>query len=226
MEKVELKSKVRTTTGNGPARELRRQGSIPAVLYGPDTESMLLSISAKALEQATKSASIGQLLLNLTIEGDEAITKTAMIRELQVHPLSGSPIHVDFYEVDMDRKIIVNIPIVTVGKCKGVEVGGMLQLVRRELEVLCLPNEIPESIEVEVSDLDIGDSLHVDELELGNNIELPAADVNFTVITVLAPVAEEEEEEEELEEGEEGAEGEEGEEGEDGEAAEEPASKG
>ena len=220
MEKLELKSKVRTTVGNGPARELRRQGSIPAVFYGPNTESMLLSISTKALELVTKSANIGQLLLNLTIEGDETITKTAMIRELQVHPLSGNPIHVDFIEVDMSSKINVSIPIVTVGKSKGVELGGMLQLVRRELEVLCLPNEIPESIEVDVSDLDIGDSLHVDEIELGENIE-NTADVNFTVITVLAPTIEEEEEEEEEEvEGEEGAEVEEGDE------AAEPASEG
>ena len=193
MEKLELKSKVRTTVGNGPARELRRQGSIPAVFYGPNTESILLSISTKALELVTKSANIGQLLLNLTIEGDETVTKTAMIRELQVHPLSGNPIHVDFIEVDMASKINVSIPIVTVGKSKGVEVGGMLQLVRRELEVLCLPNEIPEFIEVDVSNLDIGDSLHVDEIELGENIENPA-DVNFTVITVLAPALEEEEE--------------------------------
>ena len=180
MEKLELTTKVRTTVGNGPARELRRQGAIPAVLYGPDTESMKLSVSAKALELITKSANIGQLLLNLTIEGDESAVKTSMIRELQVHPLSRSPIHVDFYEVDMNRKITVSIPIVTVGKSKGVELGGMLQLVRRELEVLCLPIEIPESIEVDVSDLDIGDSLHVDEIELGEHIENPA-DVNYTV---------------------------------------------
>ncbi len=220
MEKLELTTKVRTTVGNGPARELRRQGAIPAVLYGPDTESMKLSVPAKALELITKSANIGQLLLNLTIEGDETITKTAMIRELQVHPLSGSPIHVDFYEVDMHRKINVSIPIVTVGKSKGVELGGMLQLVRRELEVLCLPIEIPEFIEVDVSDLDIGDSLHVDEIELGENIENPA-DVNYTVITVLAPALEEEEEEEEEEEAVEGeAEAEEGDE------AAEPASEG
>ena len=221
MEKLELKSKVRTTVGNGPARELRRQGSIPAVFYGPNTESILLSISTKALELVTKSANIGQLLLNLTIEGDETVTKTAMIRELQVHPLSGNPIHVDFIEVDMASKINVSIPIVTVGKSKGVEVGGMLQLVRRELEVLCLPNEIPEFIEVDVSNLDIGDSLHVDEIEVGENIEIPA-DVNFTVMTVLAPTLEEEEEEEE----EEGVEGEEGAEAEEGDEAGEPASEG
>jgi len=224
LEKLELKTKVRKTVGNGPARVLRREGAIPAILYGPDTESIMLSIPTKALELIIKSANIGQLLLNLTIEGDESATKTAMIRELQTHPVSGNPIHVDFYEVDMDRKIIVSIPIVTTGKSKGVELGGVLQLVRRELEVLCLPNEIPESIEVDVGDLDIGDSLHVDEIELGENVELTTAHVNFTVITVLAPSLEEEEEEEEdLEEGEEG---EEGAEAKDGEAADEPASEG
>jgi len=221
LEKLELKTNVRTTTGNGPARELRRQGSIPAVFYGHNTETMMLSVSTKALEQVTKSANIGQLLLDLVIEGDDTATKTAMIRELQVHPLSGNPLHVDFYEVDMKQKITVSIPVVTVGKSIGVELGGMLQLVRRELEVLCLPNEIPESIEVDVSDMDIGDSLHVDEIELGENIENPA-DVNFTVITVLAPTLEEEEEEEE----EEGVEGEEGAEAEEGDEAAEPASEG
>ena len=221
MEKLELKTKLRTTTGNGPARELRRQGSIPAVLYGHNTESTMLSVSTKAFEQATKSANIGQLLLDLVIEGEETATKTAMIKELQVHPVSGNPIHVDFYEVDMKRKINVSIPIVPVGKSKGVELGGMLQLVRRELEVLCLPNKIPESIEVDISDMDIGDSLHVDELEVGEDVEIPA-DVNFTVITVLAPTLEEEEEEEE----EEGVEGEEGAETEEGDEAAEPASEG
>lgn len=222
MEKLELTTKVRTTVGNGPARELRRQGSIPAVLYGSDTDSIMLSVSTKALELVTKSANIGQLLLDLTIEGDEAVTKTAMIKELQVHPLSGSLIHVDFYEVDMKRKITVSIPVVTVGQSIGVEQGGVLQLVRRELEVLCLPNEIPESIEVDVSDLDIGDSLHVEEIQLGETIEIPA-DVNFTVITVLAPA---QEEEEEVEEDEEGVEGEEGAEAEDQDEADESASEG
>jgi len=215
LKKIELKTKLRTTVGNGPARVLRREGLIPAVLYGPDTETIMLSVPTRALELVTKSANVGQLLLNLTIEGDATVTKTAMVRELQTHPLSGDLIHVDFYEVDMSRKITVNVPIVTTGTSKGVEMGGMLQLVRRELEVLCLPDEIPEAIEVDITDLEIGDSLHVEEIVLGDNVEMPA-DVNFTVMTVLAPVAEEEEEEEEGEE-EEGVEAEAGEEA--GEAA-------
>jgi large subunit ribosomal protein L25 len=200
LEKIELKAKLRNAVGNGPARALRREGSIPAVLYGQNTESVMLSVSTKALEQVLKSANIGQLLLNLTIEGEKSTAKTAMIRELQTHPVSGNLIHADFYEIAMDRKINVSVPIVTTGTSKGVEMGGMLQLVRRELELMCLPGEIPESIEIDITDLDIGDSLHVEEIELGDNVEV-ALDTNFTVITVLAP-AMEEEEEEEAEEGE------------------------
>ena len=200
MEKIELKTKLRSTVGNGPARALRREGFTPAVLYGPDTETIKLSVPTHRLELITKASNIGQMLLNLVIEGDKVVTKTAMIRELQTHPLSGNVIHADFYEVDMSRKIIVSVPVVAIGNAKGVEMGGMLQLVRRELEVLCLPDEIPEAIEVDITDLEIGDSLHVEEIETGDNIEIPA-DVNFTVLTILAPSAEEEVQEGEAEEG-------------------------
>ena len=140
-----------------------------------------------------------------------------MIKELQSHPVSGSFLHIDFYEIDMQRKINVMIPVVTRGKAQGVELGGLLQIVRREIEVLCMPGDIPEAIEIDITDLDIGDSVHIEEIPLGDNIEL-AADVNFTVVTVLSPKVEEveEEEAEEALEGEEEA----AEEGEAGEAAE------
>jgi large subunit ribosomal protein L25 len=112
------------------------------------------------------------------------------------------------------------VPVVTTGKSLGVEMGGMLQIIRRELEVLCLPNQVPENITIDVSDLEIGDSLHVEDLLLEEDVEVPA-DVNFTILTVLSPKAEEEEEEVEGEEeegvAEEGAEGAEG-----AEATEEP----
>ena len=210
MDKIELKAHIRTTTGNGPARALRREGMIPAVLYWPKIEPVKLSINTKELEHILKAENIGQALFNLSIEDDEMATKTAMIKELQTKPVSGEFIHADFYEVAMDRKIIVNVPVVAIGQSKGVELGGILQIIRRELEVLCYPGEIPESIEVDVSDLDIGDSLHVEEIPLKENVEI-SADVNFTVLTVSSPkVEEEEEEEEEGEEIEEGVEGEEG----------------
>ena len=205
MEQIELKAKIRTSVGNGPARVLSRDGKIPAVFYGPKTESILLSVDNRDIEQIIKQGGVGQALLNLVIQNGKAVTKPAMIKELQAHPVSGKFLHIDFYEIDMTRKIRVGVPVVTVGICKGIESGGLLQIVRRELEVLCLPTQIPESIEVDVSDLDMGDSVHVDEIQLEGDVEFQA-DVNFTVVTVLSPKVEAEPEEEEEELAEEGEE--------------------
>lgn len=211
MEQFELKAKIRKTIGNGPARTLRRDGRIPAVLYGPKTEPALLSVEIRDLEQIFKTGNVGQVLLNLVIQNGQESTRPAMIKELQAHPVSGNFLHIDFYEIDLERKIRVGVPIVTTGQPIGIENGGMLQIVRREIEVLCLPTQIPESIEVDVTDLDVGDSIHVEEIQVEGDAEIPA-DVNFTVITILAPKveAEPEEEEEELDEEAAEAEGEEG----------------
>ena len=216
MEQFELNATVRKSTGNSPARELRRGGDIPAVLYGPQTESVMLTVNNKELEQILKKGNIGSIILNLVIKNGSEFNKPAMIKELQSHPVSGAFLHVDFYEIDMQRKINVMIPVVTKGISKGVEVGGLLQIIRREIEVLCMPGDIPETIVIDITDMDIGDSVHVDEIPLGDNVEI-ASDVNFTVLTVVSPKVEAVEEEEEAEEleGEEAAE-----EGEAGEAAE------
>lgn len=205
MELIELKANIRTTVGNGPARALRRQGQIPAVLYGPGTETVSLAVTVKELETLLKKGKSGQVVLNLVIQNGETSTRPVMIKELQVHPLSRSFLHVDFYEISMDRKINVKVQVVTKGKAKGVEGGGILQIIRRELEILCLPFEIPEVIEIDISDLDIGDAIHVGDISLEGNVEF-IDDAHFTVVTILSPRVEEEvvEEEEELEEGEEG----------------------
>jgi large subunit ribosomal protein L25 len=178
---------------------------MPAVLYGPQTESVLLTVNIKELEQIFKKGNIGSIILNLVIQNGKKVTKPAMIKEFQSHPVSGDFLHIDFYEIDMQRKINVMIPVVTKGICKGVELGGLLQIIRREIEVLCMPGDIPEAIEIDITDLDMGDSLHVDEIPLGDNVEI-ATDVNFTVLTIVSPKVEEvEEEEEEALEGEEAA---------------------
>jgi len=201
---IELKTNVRTQVGNGPARALRREGKIPAVLYGPDTEPVLLSVAVNDLEQILKKSKAAQVLLNVLIQNGETSTKSAMIKELQTHPISRDFLHIDLYEIALDRKITVKIPIAIKGTPIGVEEGGVLQTVRRELEVLCLPFAIPEVIEIDVTDLDIGDSIHVGKLSVGEDIELMDDD-HFTVVTVLTPKVEEVEVEE-LEEEEEGEE--------------------
>ena len=207
MEKIQLKATVRKITGNGPARALRREGSMPAVVYGRGKDPILLAVDMKDFEQLLKNYNVNQVLLNLVIENGKSISKSVMVKELQTDPITRNLLHVDFYEIDMQSKITVSVPVVTTGISKGVELGGVLQLIRRELEVLCMPTDIPESIEIDVTDLDIGDSIHVEEIPLQGDVEIPF-DANFTILTVLSPRVEEEpevEEEEEVE-GEEGAE--------------------
>ncbi|PLX44219.1 MAG: 50S ribosomal protein L25 [Desulfobacteraceae bacterium] len=196
---IEIKTKIRTKTGNGPARRLRMSGQIPAVLYGPKTETVLLSVNKSDLELLFKKGGIGQVVLNLVIQKNgETTTRPAMIKELQTHPVSRNFIHIDFYEIKMDQKITAKIPVVTTGIAKGIELGGVLQIIRRELEVECLPLEVPESIEIDISDLDVGDSIHVGKIRLESELEF-LEDDNYTVVTVLTPKLEEEEPEEEEE---------------------------
>ena len=180
----ELNAVIRTDTGKGPARTLRREGRLPAVLYGPNTDPVRLSINVSELEDILKGGSAGQALLNLTVGGENK-PRTAMIKELQAAPVSRDFLHVDFYEVDMQRKINVMVPVIPTGQCSGIEMGGMLQLIRRELEVLCLPGEIPESIEIDITDLNIGDSIHVEDVKLEGDIEIPH-EVDFTILTILS----------------------------------------
>jgi large subunit ribosomal protein L25 len=198
LELIELKTNIRTATGNGPARRLRQKGQIPAVLYGPGTESILLSVNISDIDMILKKGRIGQVLLNLIIPNNgETSSKTVMVKELQLHPVSRNFLHIDFYEVAMDRKIMVNIPVTTIGKAKGVENGGILQIIRRELEVQCLPLNVPESIEIDITDLDIGDSIHLGDISQQSDVEF-LDDENFTVVTVVSPKIEEEEEPEEV----------------------------
>ena len=193
--------------GNGPARSLRRSGQMPAVLYGPKMEPVLLAVNIKDLEQVIKQGNAFQVILNLVIQNGKKMTKAAMIRELQTHPVSGNFLHVDFYEIDMKRQIKVMVPVITKGQSVGVELGGLLNIVRREIELYCLPGDIPEAVEIDITNLDIGDSVHIEDIPLGENVEV-SADVNYTVVTVLSPKVEAEaveEEEAELEPGEEEA---------------------
>lgn len=205
MDSIELKANIREKTGKGPARVLRQGGKIPAILYGPGTDPVLLSVNVADLKQIFRAGRIGQLLINLTIDGHQTSTVSTMIKDILRDPVSDTLRHLDFYEISMDRKIKVNVPVLTKGKSKGVEEGGLLQIVRRELEVLCFPGEIPNSVEIDITDFDIGDSVHVEDIELEGDVEIPT-DVNFTILTVVAPKVEEEEveEDEEDEEGEEG----------------------
>lgn len=200
MNNIELQAATRSATGNGPARVLRREGRVPAILYGPGKEPHLLSVGNHEMETIVKEGNVGRSIFNLFIDGGKE-PRAAMIKELQAHPVSRDLIHIDFYEVDMARKVKVNVPVVTTGKAIGVEMGGMLQTVRRELEVLCLPIAIPQSIVIDITNLEIGQSVHVEDIQLDDTVEIPH-DVDFTVLTILSQKKAEEEGAEEGEEAE------------------------
>ncbi|MBU0991661.1 MAG: 50S ribosomal protein L25 [Proteobacteria bacterium] len=185
MELIDLKTNSRNASGTSGAKALRRKDIVPAILYGKQ-EPMLLSVGYGDLELVFKKSKTPQVFINLKIDGQT--DRTAMIKEYQTDPVSQKILHVDFYEIAMDQKINLFVPVVVKGKAKGVEFGGMMQIIRRELEIRCLPANVPENIEIDVANLDIGDSVHVKDIVPPEGVGIPA-DVNFTVITVVAPKA-------------------------------------
>ena len=210
MELIELNAKSRETSGKGAARKLRSSNAIPAIVYGAKNDPAMLSIDTTDFKKIIREHGSMGLFFNLKIEGSSGKSKTVMLKDMQMDAFGLKYLHVDLHEIDMDTKVTVSVPVVTVGESVGVKEGGLLQLIRRELDVVCKPVDTPDSIQIEISDLDVGDSVHIEDIDLDENVEIPH-DVNFTVITIVPPSVEEEEveEEDELLEGEEGEEGEE-----------------
>lgn len=196
MELIKLHATKRSTRGKGAARKMRSKKNIPAIIYGPKIDPMMLCLETSEFDKIIRDRGASGLFLNLKIQGEEEVkSKVVMLKDLQMDTFGIEYLHVDFHQIDMDTLVTVSVPIVPVGLSKGVkDGGGMLQIIRRELEVLCKPADTPESIEIDVADLDIGDAVHVEEIDLGDAVEIPH-DVNFTVITVVPPDAGEEEEE-------------------------------
>lgn len=189
-ESVRLTAQTRTTSGKGAARQLRRSGQLPAVVYGRRDETESLALDTHELSRLLSQVHAATTVIDLEVDGGEP--RPVLIREIQRHPYRPQLLHVDFFEIRADVKIRVPIPVHLVGSPAGVEMGGMLQFLRHELEVECLPNEIPSGFEVDTSELDIGDSLHVSDVDAGGVTILD--DETTTICTVVPPALEEEEE--------------------------------
>ncbi|MEW6260479.1 MAG: 50S ribosomal protein L25 [Thermodesulfobacteriota bacterium] len=183
MEILELNASIRKATGNSPSRALRRQGMLPAVLYGPGRDTLPLTIVEHDLELALRKAPAGRIVFTLHIHNGETTDRTAMIKDIQVHPLKRRAIHVDFYEVSKDRKITARVPVIAEGKAKGIENGGMLQIICREVEVSCLPYNVPDAIRIDIAALDIGDAIHIRDLHKMEQIDF-LDDPDQTVLVI------------------------------------------
>ena len=208
-DQISLKVDVRTASGKKFAKRLRYRGQLPAVVYGEGTASVACSVDYRALSDLLKAH--GRNAIISLSAGDAS--QSTIIKDIQYHPVRGEMLHVDFHRIDLARKIVVEVPLHATGSAVGVRIGeGILEQMLHELEVECLPTDIPDHIEVDVSDLDIGDSLHVSDIVLDGDDLSIVTDIDRTVFAVAAPalVIEEEEEVEDEEgmvvEGEEGEE--------------------
>ncbi|UCF39872.1 MAG: 50S ribosomal protein L25 [Gemmatimonadota bacterium] len=183
---VSLNAERRSTSGTGAARKLRQAGMVPAVVYGHGRETESLTLNLADLEKALQGAS-GSTIIELSIDGT---TLRALIREIQRHPTRKTVSHVDFLEIHAGEKITLDVPLLLVGTPEGVRnAGGVLEQFLRDVEIEVLPRDIPERIEVDVSALEIGDSLHVSDLSVENAEILAEADQ--TICTVVPPRVEE-----------------------------------
>jgi len=186
LELIDLKAEIRQGVGKRVSRALRNNDSIPAILYGPKTEPVLLSVGTYDFsEMIRKNGSTG-LFLNLAVTGDVQPSRTVLLKDFQSDVFGLNYLHADFQEVDMNVKVSVMVPVETTGLAPGIKSGGLLQIIRRELEILCRPIDAPESVCVDVSALNIGDAIHVKDIDLGEHIQIPH-EVNFTVITIVPP---------------------------------------
>ena len=199
-DQVSLNVDVRTASGKKVAKRLRYRGQLPAVVYGEGAESVACSVDQRRLTDLLKSH--GRNAIISLRAGDTS--QSTIIKDIQYHPLQDEILHVDFHRIDLTRKIVVEVPLHATGSAVGVRIGeGILEQMLHELEVECLPTEIPDHIEIDVSDLDIGDSLHVSDIVVDDDDLTVVTDADRTVFAVAAPalVIEEEEEEVEDEEG-------------------------
>ncbi len=206
MGDILLKAQVREKTGKEVSRKMRAQGLIPAILYGPSTPPIPLVVNPIAVLKVLEKEQSASSFLDLEItDGKTSQVKKALIKDVDFHPATDQLMHVDFYEITVGKELTLEVPIVIVGKAKGVEKGGVLEQNLRELTISCLPKLVPSHIEIDVANLDIGDSIHVADISVAEGIKIEN-DPQVPVITLVAPEEEEvkaEVEEEEVEETEE-----------------------
>ena len=184
---VSITAEPRTAAGKGAARKARARRQVPAVIYGHGRDTQPLAIDAQSLEQALTGIEPASTVIQLTVAGKAVKT---LIREIQRHAIRPDIIHVDFYEIHADEKVKLKVPVHLVGTPDGVRnAGGVLDQVTREVEIEVLPDHIPEHVELDVTSLTIGHSLHVRDLSIPNAVILEDADL--TIATVVPPRAEE-----------------------------------
>lgn len=189
MEQVLIKADKRNATGKGVARKLRREGKIPAVLYGNSVDPVSITVSSKDWEKITRHTK-RNVILDMELHGGQNVeNRPVMIKEVQKDGLGTKIVHIDFFQVSMEKMVEVEVPIHLKGKAKGEVLGGIIDIHLRSIKVECLPTQIPEEIAIDITNFEIGDSIHVSDISLPGVKMVEHGDV--AIFSVIPPTVEE-----------------------------------
>ena len=193
MKSVPLNAFPRSLSRRAGAKKLRAAGRIPAIIYGRQTAPQIVELDAEEMEILIQHSASENLLVDLAVKDDAQPKRLALVQEVQHHPLSGNVLHVDFHEVLATEKVVVMVPVETVGEAAGVKTGGgVLEHVLFKLKVRALPKDLPEQIVIDVSLLELGRAIHLGEVKTPPNVEI-LGDKHIPVVAVALPRTEEEE---------------------------------
>jgi large subunit ribosomal protein L25 len=197
---ISLAAEPRERAGKGAARATRRAGRIPAVIYGNKETPVMISIHPIDLMHQIRGGGFFSSVYEIEAEGNK---HRVLPRDIQLHPVTDQPLHVDFMRFSKSTRLIVEVPVVFVGEenCPGLRQGGVLNIVRHAIEMRASPDRIPESVEIDLSSYNIGDSVHISSVKLPDDVELTITDRDFTVATIAAPTVNVEVEESDEEDG-------------------------
>jgi large subunit ribosomal protein L25 len=187
-EALTLPAELRERAGKGASRELRREGRVPAVIYGGKEEPLAIHVEAKELARQLGSGHFMNSIVMIAVGGK---TVRVLPKDVALHPVSDRPLHADFLRLAKDAKIQVAVPVVFVNEddSPGLKKGGVLNVVRHDLELVCESDKIPDEIALDVTGLDIGDSIHISHVSLPAGSESAITDRDFTIATIVAPSA-------------------------------------
>ena len=186
MEITDLTAQVRKEQKKGPARRLRQEGYVPAIFYGRTSDNIMLAVKSASLMKLHKEKKDHAFIKLIIDDGGKTIEKLSLIKELQRQPLTGKFYHADFYEVDLEKKLTFDVSLNFVGKSVGVENGGELQHIKRDVKISCLPANLPDHIDVDISALEIGSSIKVRDIQVPEGISL--VDVPEAAVVAVAAV--------------------------------------
>lgn len=185
-EQLTLSAEARERAGKGASRALRREGRVPAVVYGEKQPPLSIHIAEKELVKMLNTGHFTNSLVMIDVGGKSTRT---LPKDVQFHPVTDRPVHVDFYRVSKDATVTVGVPIRFVGEegSRGLRRGGVLNTVRHELELVCEADSIPDEIVIDLAGLDIGDSIHISAVTLPAGVTSAITDRDFTIATIVAP---------------------------------------